>query len=99
MINKLLARLVRYLRQFYTDIEIKYWLNSEGKFIDGSGRAVTVDTALTDCVRSCMNQGIHKAHDYIPQFRKILKSRQKGTVFIEEGGFYYTIIIDFIRIG
>ena len=99
MINKLLARLVRYLRQFYADVEIKYWLNSEGKFIGGNGQAVTDDTALADCVKSCINQGIHRAHDFIPQFRKILKSRQKGTVFIEEGGFYYTIIIDFIHIS
>ena len=98
MLNKLIAKLIRYIRQFYTDIDIKYWLNSQGKFIDSDGKTTTVDTALLDCIISCQKHGINRAHDYLPEFRKLLKKREKGSVFISEGGMHYTVSIDYIRI-
>lgn len=98
MLNKLIARLVRYIRQFYTDIDIEYWLNSEGKFIGRNGKPVTMDTALLDCINSCQKQGIHSANDYLPQFRKLLSKREKGSVFISESGIHYTVTIDYIRV-
>lgn len=98
MLNKLIARLVRYLRQFYTDIDIEYWLNSEGNFIGKNGKAVTMDTALLDCIHNCQKHGIYSANDYLPQFRKLMNKREKGSVFISESGVHYTINIDYIRI-
>ena len=99
MLNKFIAKLVRYLRQFYVDVEINYWLNSQNKFIDGHGRPSTMDTALLDCIRACQNQGIYRANDHIHQFRKLLNKREKGVVFIREDGINYTVYIDFVRIG
>ena len=98
MLNKLIASLVRYLRQFYLDIDIVYWLNSVGHFIVKNGLFVTMDTALLDCIHICQKHGIYSANDYLPQFRKLMNKREKGSVFISEGGVHYTINIDYIRI-
>ena len=98
MLYKLIASFVRYIRQYYVDLDVEYWLNSQGKFIGRNGKPVTIDTALLDCINICQKQGIHSANDYLPQFRKLLSKREKGSVFISECGIHYTVTIDYIRV-
>lgn len=100
MLNKLIARFVRYIRQFYMDIDIEYWLNSRGNFVGRNGgevTEVTVDTALLDCINNCRNNGINNAHDYTSKFRRLLEKREEGSIFIRENGMNYTVTIKYIQ--
>lgn len=98
MLNKLMARFVRYIRQYYVDLEFEYWLNSQGKFIGRNGKPVTIDTALLDCVNNCIKHGIHRASDHTSKIHKLLKSRETGSILIKEDGITYTVTIKFIKI-
>lgn len=98
MLNKLIARFVRYIRQYYVDLDFEYWLNSQGKFIGRNGKPVTIDTALLDCVNNCVKHGIHRASDHTSMIRKMLKSRETSSILIKEDGITYTLTIKFIKV-
>lgn len=98
MLNKLMARFVRYIRQYYVDLDFEYWLNSQGKFIGRNGKPVTIDTALLDCVNNCIKHGIHRASDHTSKIRKMLKSRETGSILIKEDGITYTVTIKFVKV-
>lgn len=98
MFNKLMARFVRYIRQYYVDLDFEYWLNSQGKFIGRNGKPVTIDTALLDCVNNCIKHGIHRASDHTSKIRKMLKSRETSSILIKEDGITYTLTIKFIKV-
>lgn len=98
MLYKLIASFVRYIRQYYVDLDFEYWLNSQGKFIGRNGKPVTIDTALLDCVNSCIKHGIHRASDHTSEIRKVLKSRETSSILIREDGITYTLTIKFIKV-
>ena len=96
--SRLMASFVRYIRQYYVDLEFEYWLNSQGKFVGKNGKPVTVDTALLDCVNNCIKHGIYRASDHTSNIRKLLKNRETGSLLIKEDGITYTLTIKFIRV-
>ena len=100
LVGKYLAGFVRWIRQYYVDVEINYWISSKGNFINGFGQKTDVDTAFEDLLRSLRKYGIHNDDGEYSEYylRSIIRARKDAVVTIICDGICYTVNIKFTHI-